>query len=303
MALKPFPAVLAIVALAGCYDSGRGTDSLPDASGDPSADVPPDADADAGQDPWDLVDGAPDLAPDVPAPDYTGLDSFWDMGPDVNPECPPPLDVETSFLIDGLEAPGAPVDLLAPCVLAGQDMPLPTSVTLTLSCTEAGGSASHTIEIMSYPPIRLEIALETEVMLHYKASPSSTTPSWTNRWFVIYSMEGSLLVSGTDAETPWPPDEEDTSWYSPLDPYVSEHGCAGGGTECFDFARLHLSFEWFTDAGQHVGTEIYDRGEAWLGYGAVYHLRMGEATRRSNITCPDEPETRYSLLVMFDPTG
>jgi len=303
MALKNILAVLALFPLAACYDSGRGTDSLPDAGADPAADVSLDTDADPSQDLWDLIEGAPDFIPDGVVPDYTGLDSFWDMGPDVNPECPPPLDVETSFLIDGLEAPGSPVDLLAPCVVTGQEVPLPTSVTLTLACTEDGGSASHTIEIMSFPPLRLEIALETEVMLHYKASPSSTTPSWTNRWFVIYSMEGSLLVSGTDAETPWPPEEEDTIWFSPLDPYVDEDGCAGGGDECYNYERLSLSFEWFTDAGPHVGTEIYDRGEAWLGYGAAYYLRMGEATRRSSITCPDEPETRYSLLVMFDPSG
>jgi hypothetical protein len=301
MTLKNILAVMALVPLAACYDSGRGSDSLPDASGDPSADVSRDADADTNPDPWDLVDAAPDFFPDGVAPDYTGLDSFWDMGPDVNPECPPALDVETSFVIDGIEAPGSAIDLMVPCVVTGQDMPLPTSVTLTLTCTEDGASASHTIEIMSFPPLRLELALETEVMLHYKAAASPTTPSWTNRWFVIYSMEGSLLVSGTDAENPWPPDEEGTNWYSPLIPYVHEHACAGGAHECYAYERLSLGFEWSTS--EYVGTYIYDRGEAWLGYGAAYHLRMGEATRRSAIVCPDEPETRYSLLVMFDTSG
>jgi hypothetical protein len=252
--------------LTGSADAEEDTDAPTDSSADLGAD-PVDADLDTR---WA---DAPDWIIDVRIP---GLDPVG---------CPPRGDVESEFIVDGDASPTSPVDIEQTCTVADISYHAPPDgVTVSLSC-ESG--TAHTVDILPFPPFVVTLGLGDEVLFRYLVSSAEMDPSLYERLFKISDSAGNLIVGGVDASSP-PVDDLYPIWCR------DEGFCEiAETTDCYE--------EWRAYVGCMLGdpplhTNVSDGGEGWLGTGTMYHIRVGEARRRENMTCPGIPHGWYKLL-------
>lgn len=239
---------------------------------------------------WGIPDTGMDPHSDPDADDAGWPDSTTDPWADADPECPPPRDdVESVFMIDDTPFPFPPVDVRELCSI--------TSITgtsvimISLDC----GSSVHSIEFRPYPPVRLEWRPDTAVIFRHVVSTPSETPYWVNRWFSLESGDGKLIMAGIDADSLAPPGTSDADWYDPLDPNLDAGGCLWESLACYDNERLDINLDYWGVPWEYV--TVWDRGEGWIGVGNPFQIRVGEASMRRSLRCPETPERWFSMVL------
>jgi hypothetical protein len=282
------PVALLLTLLAACEGSGL--------SGSPRHDSGDDVDLDPTIDAHDVIhdDPVPDTGLD-PSWDMSGDDSVWPDGwvdpwVDADPPCPPPVeDIESVFLIDDNPFPVPPIDMELTCTAA-------YSGTLVHHIALECGSESHLIEFRPYPPVRVDWPMDMEVVFRYVVLTPSATPYWVNRWFSLERPDGDLIMAGVDADSIAPPGTDDAEWYDPLDPYVPDSGCLWEHLSCYDNERIEIFFDYGSGPPSEF-VSVWDHGEGWVGVGNPFLIRVGEASLRRSMSCPETPERWISLVL------
>lgn len=266
-----------------CSDLSEAGDT--DAESDSSLDLPWDHWADSTFDTW-FTDAAPEVSDDLVI-ETADENPFW---------CPPPLDVISEFVVDGDSSPDSPYSIDKSCTVGDiRNHSITEGLTLSLGCED---DTTHTLDLIPYPPIIVALAIGNEVVLYYRAAPTPEDPDLYERWLRIESPAGELIIVAIDASSLY--SDEGVDIFFPVTCNGSA-SCDRLVTSCYDEERLRLLFSCLE--GHCLYTGVWDGREGWIGSGTMgfmYHIRVGEAKRRDNISCPGITNHWHRILMSLD---
>jgi len=255
-------ALIAALAVSGCYSSSltgdAGSDAIPDAPQDTAVDAP--------------VDPGPDApcAPGEGASVDFEIDGFPDYGE---------IDVELScFVEDWWEEPEAG--------LWG----------MVLGCPSGGGLIEeHVLTITADPYLQFPYPPEDGLVLRYVRRDI-----WPGaRWFTLGHVEGWTLAAGAHASTPSPPDRDPAEWYGPIELAVVEGICPVEPTECGPFERLALEVGLGEAHGIIAdGTA----GWASSLMGSQVLVNVESAWRYLDLVCDGPPSVSFDFALTVPPS-